>query len=349
MQNSPVNPSASQEIDFGSVLRILWEQKWMVIGVAAITAALAAVYAYTSTPVYEARAYVIPPTQNDIANFNYGRTREAELSPYSVKDVYGIFVLNLQAESLRRKFYEEKYLPMLSKSERKSPQDMLYSQFSKKIVVLPPSKDIADRYVVIAQNKDPVVAKEWVDNYIERAGERAENEMFKNVSREAEVRARNLAQQIDSLRETGKQIREDAIIKLREAREVASAIKLEKPPIITGNPAVEIAGSMEGQLIYMRGTKALEAEIKNLEARVSDDPFIDRLRELQAKYSFFKELQTRTRDVAVYRIDGVVELPETPIKPKKVVITLLGLLFGLVLGGMTAVAYQIFARREIKH
>lgn len=349
MPNSPVNPSASQEIDFGSVLGIFWEQKWVVIGVAVITTALAAVYAYTSPPVYEARAYVIPPTQNDIANFNYGRTREAELSPYSVKDVYGIFVLNLQAESLRRKFYEERYLPMLSSSEREGPQDMLYSQFSKKIVVLPPSKDVADRFVVIAQNKDPVVAKDWVDTYIQRAGERAENEMAKNVSREAEVRARNLAQQIDSLRETGKQNREDAITKLREAREVASAIKLEKPPIITGNPAVEIAGSMEGQLIYMRGTKALEAEIKNLEARVSDDPFIDRLRELQAKYSFFKELQARTRDVAVYRIDGVVELPDTPVKPKKVVITLLGLLFGLVLGGMAAVACQLFARREIKH
>ncbi|MEO4015008.1 LPS O-antigen chain length determinant protein WzzB [Pseudomonas rossensis] len=349
MQNSPVNPSASQEIDFGSVLRILWEQKWMVIGVAAITTALAAVYAYTSTPVYEARAYVIPPTQNDIANFNYGRSKEAELSPYKVKDVYGIFSRNLQAESLRRKFYEEKYLPMLSSSEREGPQDVLYSQFSKKIVVLPPSKDAPDRYLIIAQNKDPVVAKEWVDTYIERAGERAENEMFKNVSREAEVRARNLAQQIDSLRETGKQNREDAITKLREAREVASAIKLEKPPIITGNPAVEIAGSMDGQLIYMRGTKALEAEIKNLEARVSNDPFIGRLRELQAKYSFFKELQARTRDVAVYRVDGAVELPDTPVKPKKVVITLLGLLCGLVLGGMAAVAYQIFVRREIKH
>jgi len=349
MQNSPVNPSASQEIDFGSVLRILWEQKWLVIGVAAITTALAAVYAYTSTPVYEARAYVIPPTQNDIANFNYGRSKEAELSPYKVKDVYGIFIRNLQAESLRRKFYEEKYLPMLSSSEREGPQDVLYSQFSKKIVVLPPSKDAPDRYLIIAQNKDPVVAKDWVSTYIERAGERAENEMFKNVSREAEVRARNLAHQIDSLRETGKQNREDAITKLREAREVASAIKLEKPPIITGNPAVEIAGSMDGQLIYMRGTKALEAEIKNLEARVSDDPFIGRLRDLQAKYSFFKELQARTRDVAVYRIDGAVERPDTPVKPKKVVITLLGLLCGLVLGGMAAVAYQLFARREIKH
>jgi len=349
MQNSPVNPNTSQENDFGSVLRILWERKWLVIAVAALTTGLAAVYAYTSTPVYEARAYVIPPTQNDIANFNYGRTKEAELSPYSVKDVYGIFILNLQSEYLRRKFYEERYLPTLSGSERKGPQDILYSQFNKKIVVLPPSKEAADRFVVIAQNKDPVVAKDWVDSYIQRAGERAENEMAKDVSREAEVRARNLTQQIDFLRETGEKNREDAIIKLREAREVASAIKLEKPPIISGNPAVEIAGSMEGQLIYMRGTKALEAEIKNLETRVSDDPFLYRLRELEAKRSFFKELQTRTRDVAVYRVDGVVELPETPVKPKKVVIILLGLLFGLVLGGMAAMAYQLFARREIKH
>jgi len=346
MQNSPVNPNASQEIDFGSVLRILWERKWVVAGVAVMVTALAAIYAFMSTPVYEARAYVIPPTQNDIANFNYGRNKEAELLPYSVKDVYDIFSLNLQAESLRQKFYEEMYLPTLSSEEQEGPKDILYSQFNKKLVVLPPTKDVPDRYLVIAQNKDPVAAKKWVETYIERAGDRAEREMITNVTREAEVRSRNLAQQIDSLRETGKQNREDAIIKLREARQVANAINLEKPPIITGNPAVELAGSMEGQLIYMRGTKALEAEIKNLEARVSDDPFIGRLRELQAKYSFYKELHVRPQDVAVYRVDGAVELPDTPVKPKKVVITLLGLIGGLVLGGMVAVGYQLLARRE---
>lgn len=346
MQNSPLNPDASQEIDFSSMLKILWEQKWIVIGVAFIVTLLAAVYAFMSTPVYEARAYVIPPTQNEIANFNYGRNKDAELVPYSVKDVYDVFSLNLQSESLRQKFYEEKYLPTLSREDREVSKTMLYSQFNKKLVVQPPTKDVPDRYLVIVQNKDPVVAKEWVDTYIELAGERGKREMITNVTREAEVRSRNLAQQIESLRETGKQNREDAIIKLREARDVASAINLDKPPIITGNPAVELAGSMEGQLIYMRGTKALEAEIKNLEARVSDDPFIGRLRELQAKYNFYKELHVSTQNVAVYRVDGAVGLPDTPVKPKKVVITLLGLLGGLILGGMVAVAYRLLWRRE---
>ncbi len=348
MQNNPLNPALSQEIDFSSVLKILWEQKWVVIGVASIVTLIAAVYAFMSTPVYEARAYVIPPTQNDIANFNYGRNKDAELVPYSVKDVYDIFSLSLQSESLRQKFYEEKYLPTLSSGERQGSKDMLYSQFNKKLVVQRPTKDVPDRFLIIVQNKDPVVAKEWVDTYVERAGERAEREMIANVTREAEVRSRNLAQQIESLRETGKQNREDAIIKLREAKEVASAINLDKPPIISGNPAVELAGSMEGQLIYMRGTKALEAEIKNLEARVSDDPFIGRLRELQAKYNFYKGLHIRSQDVAVYRVDGAVELPDTPVKPKKAVIILLGLLGGLVLGGMVAVAYRLLGQRGIR-
>ncbi|VVN65358.1 LPS O-antigen chain length determinant protein WzzB [Pseudomonas fluorescens] len=346
MQNSPVEPGSLQEIDFRGVLRILWKQIWLMLGVAAITTVFAVIYALTSAPVYEARAYVIPPTQNDIANFNYGRTNDSELTPYSVKDIYGIFVLNLQSESLRRKFYEDMYLPILSSSEREGSQGLLYSEFTKKISVVPPSKDAPDRYLVVAQSSDPERAREWVDTYVRRAGERAENEMIKNVAREAEVRARSLNQQLHTLRETGKKNREDSITKLREALHVAEAINLEKPPIITGNPSVEIAGSMEGQLIYMRGTKALNAEIKNLEARVSDDPFIGRLRDLQAKYSFYKELETRPQDVAVYRFDGVVEHPDRPVKPKKSLIILLGLISGLVLGGVVAVSYQIFVRRE---
>jgi len=345
MQNSPLNPDAPQELDFSSVLKILWEQKWIMVGVAFVVTLLAAVYAFMSTPVYEARAYVIPPTQNDIADFNYGRNKDAELAPYRVKDIYDIFSLNLQSEFLRREFYEQVYLPALSDEDRKGSKSVLYSEFNKKVVVQSPTKDVPDRYLVIAQNEDPVVAKQWVNTYIERAGERAAHEMITNVRREAEVRARNLAQQIESLRVTGKQNREDAIIKLREAKDVASAINLEKPPIISGNPAVELAGSMEGQLIYMRGTKALEAEIRNLEARPSDDPFIGRLRELQAKYSFYKELRIRPQDVTVYRVDGAVELPDTPIKPKKSLVILLGVLGGLVLGCMVAVGYRLVGRR----
>jgi len=302
---------------------------WLIISVTIFAVILAGAYAFLSKPVYEAKAYLIPPTPNDIANINYGRTRESELAPYSTQDIYSIFTLNLQAESLRREFYNVEYLPTLSDSERKESQDVLYADFLKKFTV---SSSGSNRYLIVAQSSDPVKASEWLDNYVKRAGDLAEEELVKNISSEAEVRARNIEHQIHALRETGKKIREDSLTKLHEALKVAEAIGLEKPLIIMGNSPLDVSGSMEGQLLYMRGTKALKAEIENVSIRPSDDPFISTLRDLQAKYSFYKNLEANPIDIKMYRLDGAIERPDSPVKPKKMLIVALGLMLGLILG-----------------
>ncbi|MBP5090027.1 chain-length determining protein, partial [Pseudomonas chlororaphis] len=114
-----------------------------------------------------------------------------------------------------------------------------------------------------------------------------------------------------------------------------------------GNPAIEITGNMAGQLIYMRGTKALKAEIENLESRKSDDPFTDRLRELQAKYDFYKGFEIKARDVSVYRMDGSIARYDTPVKPVKSLILVLGLLFGLVVScGAVLIGYLVTRGRS---
>jgi chain length determinant protein (polysaccharide antigen chain regulator) len=342
MQNSSIAPRNSDEIDLQELVAGLWAQGRLIIGVTIFAGILAGAYAFLSKPVYEAKGYLIPPTQNDVANINYGRTKELDLAPYTVKDIYNIFTLDLQSESLRREFYKEVYLPSLSESERKEPQDTLYADFAKKVTVPAPTRD--DRYSVVVQNNDPTQAVAWVQEYVKRAGDLAEKELAKNVSLEAKVRARNIEQQINSLRETGKKIREDSLTKLREALKVAEAIDLEKPPIIMGNPSVGIAGSMEDQLIYMRGSKALKAEIENLSVRSSDDPFINELRTLQAKYNFYKGIEINPLDVRMYRLDGMVGTPDNPVKPKKALILVLGLMSGLMLGLVIAFARLYISR-----
>ena len=141
------------------------------------------------------------------------------------------------------------------------------------------------------------------------------------------------------------QIRQDSITRLREALAVAEAIGLENPPIISGNLSAEVSADMDGQLTYMRGSKALKAEIHNLETRKSNDPFIGQLRELQNKQSFYKDLQVSPDTVSVYRQDGPIEQPDRPIKPKKDLIMLLGLFLGCVLGFMIALVRRSFERR----
>ncbi|MFL1515081.1 LPS O-antigen chain length determinant protein WzzB [Pseudomonas prosekii] len=319
------------DFEFQKFVRAILRQKFIIIAFVVLGAIAAASYAFVVTPIYEAKAVVISPTQNDIANFNYGRTREAELAPYSIKDVYDIYIRRLQAESLRRDFFYKVYLPSLPEEKRKNSRDALYAEFSQVLRVVPPLKETSDRYLVVVQTSDSEQAKKWAEAYIVQAGDLAKKEMIRNLSIESEVRARNLEQQITSARETSRLAREDSIVRLTEALRIAESIGLEKPPAITVNQSV-IAGGESGQLTYMRGSLALKAEIENIQSRKSDDPFADRLRELQAKYNFVKGLKTDAAAVSVYRQDGDVELPDTPVKPNKALILLFGIVSGLILG-----------------
>lgn len=341
MQNYSATSQGSNEVDLRVLMVALWRQRLVVVGAVILTTAIAAAYAFLSTPIYEAKVVVVPPTQNDVVNYNYGRTAENELAPFSVKDVYAVFLRNLQAESLRREFFNKVYLPSLSESERKKSLETLYNDFTKVLTVALAGKDNPDRYAVVAKDEHPDQAVILIGKYIGRASELAKKEMIKNISSEADVLARNLQQQIVSIREVGLKAREDSITKLREALVVAEAIGLEKPPIVSGNTEVKVAGSLDEQPLYMRGTKALKAEIENLETRKSDDPFINKLRVLQTKSKFYTDLESNIRNVEVFRMDGQVELPDSPVQPKKALVLVLGVLLGLMLGIVVAL-FRVF-------
>ena len=334
-----------EDFEFQRFVRALLRQKLVVVGFAVLGAALAASYAFLASPVYEAKAFVMPPSQSDISNFNYGRMKESELVPYTVKDVYDIYTRYLQAESLRLDFFSKIYVPSLPLEEQKKSRDVLYSKFSEMLRVVPPLRENSDRYSVVVQTGNPEKAKEWVTEYVVQAGELAKKEMIKNVSIESEVRARNLEQQISSAREKSSKAREDSIARLSEALRIAESIGLEKPPAITVSQSV-IAGGEAGQLTYMRGSKALRAEIENLQARESDDPFTDNLRDLQDRYNFFKGLKTEPAVVSVYRQDGVVELPDNPVKPNKALILVLGVITGLITGIAFVLLRGLFVVRQ---
>ena len=345
MQNDRVEVRGSDEIDLIELVRGLWAQKWLIIGVTLLVTIGAAAYAFLSKPVYEAKLFIMPPTQNGIAELNYGRGKSTELDTYSIQHVYDVFARNLQAESTRQKFFNEIYLPSLDESQRKGALDRVYERFSRELVVKGPGKDTPDRFSVTVQGGNPVRATEWAKAYVERASEAAESELIKNVTTEASVRARNIEQRIVSLRETAQRLREDRIQQLREALKIAEAIGLTTPTI-NSSAAVDITVDTGSKMDYQRGSKALAAEVNALESRASDDAFISDLRMLQMRYNFYRKLNIDPERISVYRQDGVVEVPESPIKPRKSLILLLGIIVGGLLGGFVALIRIVVIRNE---
>lgn len=343
MQNNHVEGHGADEIDLIELVRGLWAQKWLILGITLLVTVGAAAYAFLSKPVYEAKLFIMPPTQNGIAELNYGRGKSTELETYSIAYVYDVFARNLQGESLRQKFFNDVYLPSLEESRRKGALDRLYERFSRELVIKGPGKDTPDRFSVTVQGGDPVQATEWAKAYVQRASEAAELELIKNVTSEASVRARNLEQRIVSLRETAQRVREDRIQQLREALKIAEAIGLATPTI-NSSAVVDITVEAANKMDYQRGSKALAAEINALESRTSDDAFISDLRPLQMRYNFYRKLNIDSERISVYRQDGSVEVPESPIKPRKGLIVVLGVIAGLILGGFIALIRFVLIR-----
>ncbi|TRO30674.1 hypothetical protein EQ845_25965 [Pseudomonas putida] len=338
--------SNNEEVDLLEFLEGVWRQKFLILLVTLAATAVALAYVLLTKPVYEAKVFLAAPSSSDIADLNYGRTSQTGLEPFTSRKVFDIFFEHLNGETLRRQFFKEVYLP--SASAGQGPQGALYAAFNGSFDVVQLAGEPARAYVAF-RGRDPALASEWAAAYVAKASAAAKAELLHDATKEAEVRAGALEMELENLRKNGRQQREDKITRLQEALRIATAIGLENPPLINGEVSKALSSKMDGELTYMRGSKALAAEISNLQQRKSEDPFIDDLRQVQTRQQFYQGLVAVKRDVNVYQLDGTIEQPDVPVKPKRNLIIALGVIMGLGLGCLIATlryALQNLQRRR---
>lgn len=341
MRNDRERLDGKSVVDLVELIGGLWKQKWIVALTTVIVTLVGVAYALLATPMFEAKVFVQPPSQKDIAQLNYGRGGDSGLPVLSVKTVYESYVRYVQSEAVRRQFYREVYLKSLPEADRRGSQDDLYAKFNQTVSMPVAVKDSPERFQIVAISKDPQQAADWIVQYAQLAGERAKKEVIADVRADALVKASNLKERVRSAREEARKAREDRIARLSEALIVAQSIGLEKPPIISGNGNSELSADMEGSLVYMRGSRAIEAELKNLRARTSDDPFVEHLRRDQETIAFYEALEVDPSVVEVYRQDGGLFTPDKPVKPQKAVVVVLSAFLGMLLGALIAL-YRAF-------
>lgn len=325
--------SNNEEVDLLEFLEGMWRQKFLIVLVTIAVTAVALAYALLAKPVYEAKVFLAAPSSSDIADLNYGRTSQTGLEPFTSRKVFDIFVEHLNSETLRRQFFKEVYLPSVPPEQ--GAQGTLYAAFNGSFDVVQLAGEQPRAYVAF-RGRDPAVASEWAAAYVEKASAAAKAELLHGATREAEVRAKALQLELDNLRENGNRQRDDQITRLQEALRIATAIGLENPPLISGEVARALSSKMDGELTYMRGSKALAAEIESLKQRKNEEPFIPGLRDVQTRQQFYQGLVAAKREVNVYQLDGTLEQPDVPIKPRRNLIIALGVVIGLGLGCLIA-------------
>ncbi|MFW3895887.1 Wzz/FepE/Etk N-terminal domain-containing protein [Pseudomonas bharatica] len=332
------------ELDLFEISRLFWKKRKAILGGGLLGALIGLSHLWISVPVYQARAIVGPPSSTGLAALNKGRGGADGLELLDVSKVFDLYMGVLGSEALRRHFFDSVYAPALKiKSANYSGEG--YAKFSRALRVVPPSGRRGGRAAVLLEDSDPGRAVDWLERYINMAATQIRDDLINELEEEASLKADIIERSIRGERIAAKHQREDKIARLYDALTIARALALEGFP----SSAEKVFGqglAMEG-LPYLRGVQALEAEIKAMESRTSDDPYIDGLRQQQAKMEFYRRLKIEFLADDVYQWDGVAHIVDWPSGPRSKVVVILGFTLGLLMS-MLLVSFLACSRGAVQ-
>ncbi|SVA89933.1 uncharacterized protein METZ01_LOCUS142787, partial [marine metagenome] len=101
--------------------------------------------------------------------------------------------------------------------------------------------------------------------------------------------------------------------------------------------------------LYFRGYSALNIEISFLKNRISDDPFIGGLRDLQESLALLRSIKFNQEKMRAVHIDQAAYPPNSPIKPNRRLIVSLATVVGLFSGIFLAFFIEFVQNQRKKH
>ncbi len=343
-------PTAADEIDLRELAFSLWASRRVVCIITLLVTAIAAAYAFLSQPVYQSSAQTLPPPASSLSGYNAGShlldyntkspdlPRSVTLPQLTPQTAYEAFLRHLASDRIRTQFFENTYLPAHAGGDSQAQRDALWQRMAREIVVTLPKQNM-DIATLTVEGHDPNLTAEWTNQYMQQAIAAAREELILNLDSAAKVASQIAEEQIKALRTVAAAVREARLARLKDALRIAENIGLDDPPQ-SGN----LITSYDGENLYLRGARAIRAEISQLEARTSDDPYIEELPEVLRNEALLSSIDTNPGSLEVATIDRSALVPEDPIKPKKALILALGIVLGGMLGVFTALARAMFRR-----
>ena len=322
-------PSQDDEIDLFELVQTLWGYKWLIAGITALATALGVVFALSITPIFEAEAQLVAPRANDVREFQVG-VSEIEYSP---GQVYSRFQSNLESITVRRLFFDEFIDPVIARNPEHTDFTHFNESFNELLKV-----DVGTITTVAIESTEPEQAAQWVNDWVDFVASYTVNELVEEANQFIETSLRRIDQQLNSRREVIELRRLDRIIRLEEALVIARAMNIQ-------DPMIESAAN-QLNMEYMRGARALAAEIDMLRSRESDEPFIADIRNLQERAVLLQNIDLNSSLIRVMRIDQAAEVPTSRKSPNRSLIAAVSLVLGGMIGLFAALILGALRKRQ---
>lgn len=336
--NSPTGARYEDEISLLDLFMILWRNRIVSVVVAAAILVLTLAYLFLAQPVYKAETQLLPPQPRDVQPLNVAQ--QLGLLGYGPGDVYGEFIRQLNSLDLRYRFFRENnLLDYYVEGEKGVLENTVFHEmFSEKLVVHYPRKDSNDYFHrVTFEIDDDEKSAELLNRFIEMAVTMARDNLIGNVKNSMAAEIQRLESDLASKKNVIKQRREDLVAQMEEALLIARRLKINRPADYTREyerytQNESVAVNVMERPLYIRGILALEAEIETLKNRKSDEPYISGLRDVEERLDAIRALAFDPQSIRVVTIDMPALIPEKPLRPKKLLVLVIGMLMAGFLG-----------------
>lgn len=348
-QESPVRPTYHQddEIDLFELFENIWSQKWLVAMVTAVALIAGGAFAFLSTPTYEAKVQLLPPSNKDIIELKNSATPVGS-KQFSAEDIYADFVTNLQSNQAKQLFLSQEDVRAYFAKLASTPESR-WKAFNKALTIDLPKKGPVVQVGIAFHLADADIAADFANRYVSLVIQMTRLQLADDFRAEIDSAIEALELQIQNHKSLYVSQIDTELEKLKEALEIANKIGLEEPlktDSILDNDSTMMVDEI--RRLYRLGSRALEAEIQVIRERRENIALTPGIMQLEQKLSLLRSMDVDEEKIFPAKTDLMAMPPEKPIKPKKALILALSVVLGGMLGVMIALIRSAIRNRQAK-
>lgn len=346
----------SEEIGFLDLLGVIRRRISVIILCLSISVILAGVYLAIAEPVFRSEARLFPPQNRDLEGFwiSLGRVDEEQTDRYSSDQVFERMLRNLGSQGLRREFFEDHDLAKFYLPEAPTNLATVEQTFDKRFnESFQIDRDPLDPSVAVISFSyvKPDLAAKWLNQFIEFVDTHTIQQLGSDVGVEIDAEIKSVRNKMSRMLVSAQRNTQDRIIRLKESLRIAKTLGITDTSTLSvlsggvnqGGVAVNTAQLPQ----YMRGINALEEEIMVLQARKSEEPFIEGYRALQARLEMLESISLALGDMSAVYVDIPAREAYSPEKPRKLLLLLLAVVLGTTIGVLFVSAAEVWSKRQV--
>lgn len=340
--------TADNEISLFDLWAVLSKKRILILGFLAASLVISTAIAFLLTPVYQATIHFQPPFSKDIAALNISGFS----SGYTTDGVYKSFQNNFISRNNLWGFFFKKQLYKAYLGEDGYDDADIAKVFEEKFlkdITLHQPKPGGEQSFVYATLDwyDATEGAALLNEYSQTVSSETLEQYVDELSNKLILDKENLQAQITLLRESAQRDKEFHMIELDENISIAKELGIKRRDDLMEHEGSDVFVDASGnQPLYYQGYEALEAEKRTLQFRKNNDPFIPDLTEKLNNLEYLNAIKIPADQISVVRVTQQAKALPRPIKPKKKLIVVLGVVLGLFLSILAAfVAYVVTGRR----